>query len=318
MEIKQSRWVWVFVIILISSVLIFMLNDREKKPEWVKLDNQTGNQTNVTAPKCPDDYQYVAAKNVCYKENPLGHTMVTFPQMLATIFTIALVTVYEFRDWRWHLSSKILPFQNKYAEELNPIPKSPDIHEKKGIVWVRGGYDALISGTTNELFVGKRDLTARIGNNVMLKGKLQKISPQYIYEFTGYDLQLTREILNNPLLQPNKLHQIERTDSPLVIYVVMPLGNNDKKAYVSLKGAFGFNADRFSLVIETLFKMRKGSKGIGYKLKEATKVMLGGAKDMSQDTAVIADAVGKTQKAEIDMNIRQPQSEPQQEGRQQL
>jgi hypothetical protein len=308
MEMTGSRWVWLFVIVFISSILIFALNDREKPPEMSY--NAT---TNTTAPLCDEDFQYIAAKNTCYRENPLGHTVMTFTQILASIFTIGLITVYEFKDWRIYLSSKLLPYRNKYQETLTPITKCPDMHKKAGLIWTREGFDALMASTSNNIYVSREDMTAKISHNLILKGEIQQVSHQYLYEYTGFDLNLCREITENPLLTINKRGKIENLDKTIKIFLTIPITNNEElKGYGSISGFFGFGADRFDMVILGLFKMRKGLIGFGQKLNKASEFMLDSARAMSQSTAVIADAVGRTQNSE-GSQMNQPQENNNQE-----
>lgn len=327
MEMTGSRWVWLFVIIFISSILIFVLNDREKKPDMILPEGMNKTTTNsmteteinsLKIPQCGEDYNYIPEKNICYKENPFGHTIMTFTQILAVIFTIGLITVYEFKDWRIYLSSKLLPYRNKYQDYITPITKSPDTYEKKGFLWARAGFDALMSGSSNEIYIAKKEYTAKVAHNIILKGAIQKVSQQYLYEYTGKDLNLLKEIVENPIIWVNKKGKLQDIDNTLIIYLTLPIKHNQElKGYSSISGFFGFGADRFDLVMAALFKMKQGLIGFGMKLNKANESMLDNARRMSQSTAVIADAVGKTQDAEIqsyrpssqDNNSRQQDSE---------
>ncbi|MDD3840107.1 MAG: hypothetical protein PHP06_05980 [Clostridia bacterium] len=293
---KKDRWLILIIIIFVSSILLFVLNDREKEPEKTK-DNQL---------KCSEDYVLIPERNICYNENPLGHTVMTFPQVLASILTIGLITMYEFKDWRIYLSSKILPYKNKYVDELQLIPKSPDIYEKHGFLWVRGGYDALVSGRDNNIYVSRKENTARIGHNLILKGSIEKITVQQLYKYIGYDFNLLKEILENPILKVNSKGKLENLDQILSIYLTFPLEYQESRAYNSIKGGFEFGADRFNLIVEALFKMNKGLSGFGNKLQQANENMLTNAKSMSESTANISTAVRKTQDSNIDTGHRLP------------
>lgn len=306
MEMTSSRWVWLFVIIFVGSILIFVLNDREKPPEM-----KTNTTTNTTAPFCDGDFQYIEAKNICYRENPLGHTEMTFTQILASIFTIGLITVYEFKDWRFYLSSKILPYRNKYQDVLNPITKCPDTHEKLGFIWTREGFDAIMSGTSNNIYIGKKEIISKISHNLILKGEQQKISQQYLYEYTGFNLNLCREILENPLLTANRRGILENIDKTINIFLTIPITDKEElKGYGSKSGNFGFGVDRFDMVIKTMYQMKKGLKGFGLNLNKSNMEMQDSAKDITQSMAVIADAVGSANRAELAPPTREERQQP--------
>ncbi len=325
---RKDRWVILAVIIFISSVLIFVLNDRTKEPEILhaselsKKDiNKTEQQRNkeglwkigmdgneVTYAKCDEDYPYNQTRGACYKENPLGHTMVTFLQLIAIVLTIGLITIYEFKDWRIYLSNKILPYRNKYVDELRAIPRSPELHVKKGVLWVWGGFDALVSGRDNNVYVSLQEHTAMIQHNVTLKGGLQKVKAQQLYKYLNHDLPLLREILDNPILKTDKKGRLLEVNSNIAIWLTLPGDNAEKEACASVKGGFGFGADRFTLVLEVLYRMRKGLIGYGAKLQKAQDGMLQNSRVMCETTANIADAVSQTQKSEIEhTTAQQPQ-----------
>lgn len=93
----------------------------------------------------------------------------------------------------------------------------------------------------------------------------------------------------------------------MIIYLTLPIKHNQElKGYSSISGFFGFGADRFDLVMAALFKMKQGLIGFGMKLNKANESMLDNARRMSQSTAVIADAVQKTQNSEVPQTY-QPQ-----------
>lgn len=321
MEITRNRWIWFIVLIIISSILIFIFNDREKPPEMVlpKHINETvtANLTqeeinSLKIPECEEDFNYIPARNICYKENPFGHTMVTFTQLLAVVITIGLITVYEFKDWRIYLSSKLLPYKNKYQDVLTPITKSPDTYEKNGFLWTREGFDAIMSGTSNNLYIAKKELTHKVTNNLILKGQVQRVSHAYLYEFTGKNIKFLREITENPLISVTKTGKLLNIDQNLQIFAILPLNNpQELRTFSSIGGHFGFGADRFDIILTALYKMKKGLNGFGTKLNKASESMMGNAKKLSESTANISDAVSRTQKAEIESRYYPPTDQPQ-------
>lgn len=299
---KKERWIIFIVLIFITSVLIFVLNDREKPPEMVTTNN-------TTAPKCPEGFDYKEPKNICYKENPMGHVMMTFPQIIASILTIGTIGIYEFKYWRVYLSSKLLPFKNKYVDELQAIPKSPDLFRKKGWVWVRGGFDAIISDSNQTLYVAKEELTAPIGNNLILQGALERVTPQQLFNYIGKDLTLIKEMLNLPILRLDSKGRLTETQAAPIIYLTLPEPYIETKTFTSIRGNFGFGADRVKKVLESLYTTRRGLAGYGNNLKKASQSMLKDAQDMSETAAVISDAVEKTQNTNIDSREYQQQNQ---------
>lgn len=93
---------------------------------------------------------------------------------------------------------------HKYQDYITPITKSPDTYEKKGFLWARAGFDALMSGSSNEIYISKKEYTAKVAHNIILKGAIQKVSQQYLYEYIGKDLNLLKEIIENPIIWVNK------------------------------------------------------------------------------------------------------------------
>ena len=262
----RSRY-WLYLgLLIVSSIIVYVYTDRTEQPNPDAFINNS-------IPLCNEDFKFDG--QVCRKENPLGHSPVPLFQFLAWGIAIADFAAYELEGHRTYRSNKILPYNNKYGE-LRPIPRAPDYFCEKNIFWAYKGFNAILKNTEEEIYVAKEKFVTKIGGNFILKGSLQRVTARYLFEYVGYDSKLQKKIIGD-MKDP-------------IIYVILPiLDYGILKSFHSLKGSYGFEADRFNDVMNLLFKREKGIEFQDKNMSESNKAVLTKGKDIVQIMANIGD-----------------------------
>lgn len=280
----KNKHMLIIGLVIITFVLIYVFNDVQKEPKYIN-----DPATNLSVPTCDEGYTFKEDSKVCYNPSPLGHAVVPTFQLFAWILTFATLVDYEFESHRMYRSSKMLYFEDKYQKENRPIPKSSDVYSQGGFTWMFKGYDAILESKEPELHFSKDSMLAKVGINYIFQGARQEISRDFLMTY----------IKNNPRLYRRIFSTINYDDPNLRIFIPVPLPPEETKRFYSLSGQHSFRADRFSDVIRTLFKMRKGISFLDLQMTESSKDMLRKGTTMSQQTAIMSDAVGKTQGQKI-------------------
>lgn len=313
---------FIFLSLILVSLGLYFGIQEETEPNYIKVDsntNVTGTVLQIDAntyAQCPQDQTIQPSKKneshlICYNPAPLGHVQITSPQLFAFLLTIAALgglTVHGIRDF---YSSKIYIFENRYQEELRPISKIADIHRQKGYRWTWAGYSYLLEWRSNDVYVSTDYLSEEIGKHFIMKGSILRVDHQALFVYLKKDLKLIRELLRDPKITLNN-GKIDNFNPNIKIYVTIPIKGEKSYTFLSLKGKYDFHHDRFMVTIRNLFKMLDGLFTAYDDTVAANQSMIDDAKKNAQGTAVMADAYGRTKKA----NIVRPESYQSPEDRQ--
>ncbi len=303
--------VWIYLgLLFLTAILIFAYNDQERKPDEEK-DEVTG----VVGLTCPEDYvlinrtvineQNSTLESVCYNESPFGHDLVPLFQFLAWGCTIATVLDYRLLSYRMKKAPKLLYYEDKYVDELRPIPLCGDVFESKGFIWTFEGFDKIYT-REDKIHVARSGLYSRVGVNLLYKGGRQKVTAQGLYRYLGKDMALYKEIMAGFDIDPRVRRLIE--DKQPEISITYKLPYSVEKRFLSLVGNYDFGVDRFKYVIGELFRLRRGDTFVDNRMKARNKAMLNAGLDMSEATANISEAVGKTRNQGVVDDRRLPPS----------
>lgn len=298
--------------LIVLSIAVFLIyGDKEKDAKTFinKENNQTYLGCDGTDRLQPSSRN--ASHLICYVESPPGHMWITSPQLFLIFFIIIVCGAYTFFGWREFKSSRIFPLENLYQDGYSPICKHSTIFRQKGFLRVRGGYDAYIDEEKNDFYISNEDMAEQVGKHIVFWGSLKKISPQMLYLYLGKDAQLLKEILDNQNIQIIK-DKVTYTPKGLNIYIPVPVPYRKIKPFLTIKGNYSINADRFDLILRTLFKMRRNIKHSYPHLASANKTVLEDAKKIAQGTAVIAGEFKKTRGTDL-VDERRPQQPQQQQ-----
>ena len=293
-------------LIFLSLVIYVVFSDKESTPlTKVNAMNQTEIYCN------PGDQMQQSEKNasktICFNSSPLGHTILTTPQLFWLLYIITIGGVITFQYWREFLSSKIFCFENKYQDTLHPISKHSDVFKQNGYLRVRSGYDSYFTEKKNEFYIAKEGMYEQIGKHVIFLGSIKKVTAQTLYLYLRNDIKLMREILEDDNIQASK-GKIINPNISYKIFIPVPIPQKKLVQFLSIKGHYSMSADRFSTIITMLFKMRRNLRHASPKLSRANKGMLDDAKDIAAGTANIAFQYGQTR--EYDLTSQKTIQEP--------
>ncbi len=302
-------YILLFVFVLTIGMVAYAFNDTIREPKRIK------NPDNSTSLSCDTDFILKNETNgnqICYNESPFGHSIVTLFGMLSAVFGFAYAVEIDIKSWRMYLTPKILFYKNKYMKENRPISKHTDTYRAGDYIWAFKGYGAIVSMKENEIYVAKKDMVEQISNLLLFKGEVQKITSTALWEYIGKDERVFAQIMIDYPYN-KKTHQLsEGITDPPIIFIPLPHSNQENTLFYSMKGGYGFGANRFKQVITELFKMRRAIRILDTDMTGTSTKTLGVAVTITDKAAVIGSGVSRLRQEDIKTRPGAYQPEPRQ------
>lgn len=278
------------VIVITLGLMAYAFNDTVTEPKTIM------NADNTTSLGCDSEFilkTNTAGKQICYNESPFGHTIVTLFAMISAVFVFAYAVEIDLKSWRMYRTPKMLFYFNKYMKENRPIAKHIDTYRAGDFTWAHKGYGYINTPKENEIFVTKNNMKEEISNLLLFKGSAQKISAPALWEYTGKDERIFSQIMRDYAYNIKTHKLAEGITDPPIIYIPLPLTNEENALFHSIAGNYGFGANRFKQVITQIFKMRRAIKILDSDMTGTTNKTLGVAVTITDKGAVIGRGVSR-------------------------
>ncbi len=313
----------IFIFLVLLSVVSFIyFRDRYEEPIIIT------NPDNTTSFGCNLDNGYTPIVNPanqthiqCYKEAGFGHIKYTFLLALSMMLWTGVGIVFYIEYKKRDESSVIQFLQDDYQTENKPIQKCPDTFTEQEYTWTFKGFDRVISSTEPVLFIGKNELVKKVGKNLLLWGRREEITPFELYHYLGKNARLFKRITGADVAGYISGKLVRKEETVPKIYFPKPLSYEILKSFYSLKGNYAFEANRFSVVIRMLFKMKRSIEFLDRQMDTTFRSMMLKGENYVAGTSRIgmeADKTRRTDSADSSRIHQQPDRSYEQQQRREI
>ncbi len=293
---------FMILFLLFIGGLYVLWGDKYREPEVKTVNNQT-------MMACDKDYNLVQdqgniSKLTCFKEGTAMRAKMTFLHYLTATLIISAFMMFLAEYMRRDLSSKIGYYKNTFSDDTL-LNRCPDLYTSKGFLWTFEGYDRIVTQTEQKMHISRMDMVTTVGKNILFKGEAAKITPRQLYDYLGKNKRLFYEIMHETVENFDVKAVLD--DAPQ-IFVPIPMGNAEKEAFYTLRGNYGFDSDRFSYIINLMFKIRNGTGSLDNEMHKSITSMMKHGEDFVSSISRMGREADQTKRTKTAEQVKTDQS----------